>query len=91
MNVTALISKLFFLLTYCKNSVAHLQKQKLHIPEKMIFLKLFLKVVLSEFMNMSQQGSIKIFLKTFYERFLEKKHKNINDNRHILVHILFIY
>ena len=59
--------------------------------KKWFFLKLFLKVVLSEFVNMSQQGSIKIFLKTFYERFLEKKHKNINDNRHILVHILFIY
>ena len=55
----------------------------------MIFLNFVLKVVLSEFVNMSQQGTIKTFLEDILWEVFRKKHKNINDNKHILGYILF--
>ena len=57
--------------------------------KKWFFFKLFLKVVLSEFVNMSQQGTIKIFLADLSWEVFRKNTKNINYNRHILGYILF--
>lgn len=77
-------------MTYCKNSVEHLQKQILHIPEKMIFFKLCFKGCskwICEYVTTRNYKNI--FRRYFMRGFQKKTQKHKWQQAYFRVHFVF--